>query len=187
MSDDSAISRSGAADDSEVDLLSRLLSDSVLRQRFRENSFDVIEELTDSAEAATFLSAINHEQLEAQAETLIGKRRHEVAQLMPLTFERLDGDADELFRSYVSDSPWPKGHSRHLRDAAAFGTWLHTRSPHEAVRIEWNRLCFAESGRTVSAHIMHHRPIRFVVQLLIRKRNGRVRQFLWNLGLPGRS
>jgi hypothetical protein len=176
----------GQSGHSEVALLSRLLSDSQLRQRFREDAQSVALELADDEADVTFLLAIDHAQLEAQAETLVSKRQHEVAQLLPLTWKQLGQEAAGLFRTYAAESAWPEGHTRHLGDAIEFGLWLSRRSQHEPVGSEWNRIRFAASGRRLAARIVRDRRVRFGLQILVRQRNGRIRQLVLQLGLPWR-
>jgi hypothetical protein len=72
----------------EVSLLARLLGDNELRRRFVDDSQRVAQELTDDPASMEFLMRLDPLQLEAQAETLIAKRQHEVAQFLPETWER---------------------------------------------------------------------------------------------------
>ena len=83
--------------DANVALLAQLLSDRQLRIRFRENVDDMVRELTDDQAGRAFLRSLDHRLLEAQAETLITKRQHEVAQLLPLTWKQLAESAPSLF------------------------------------------------------------------------------------------
>ena len=169
---------SATADNAEVVLLSRLLSDIGLRKRFCEDREQVVAELTDDATTATFLSAIDFTQLDAQAETLLGKRQHEIAELLPLTWRRLGNDARKLFREYAATSLWPEGHLRHLFDACAFVMWLR-QSGWPSVDAEFNRISFAATGGRFAIRIVRETS-RWLpgLQFLARTRSGRVRQLI---------
>lgn len=184
MPDSPAEQCAGHSARSQVALLSRLLSDSHLRQQFYEDRERVAVELADDDADATFLLTIDPVQLEAQAETLISKRQHEVAQLLPLTWKQLGHDAADLFRAYAAESAWPEGHTRHLLDAVEFGLWLSRRSQHKPVGLEWNRTRFAASDGDLAAHFVHERPMRFGLQILFRQRSGQIRQLVLRLSLP---
>jgi len=165
--------------DSEVALLTRLLSDSNLRRRFRENAEEVARQLTDEPLLVSFLMSLDHPQLEAQAATLIMKRQHEVAQLLPMTWRLLSKSAPTLFQAYTEESPWPEGHARHLLDAEAFGLWLVTGSHVEPVATEWNRLRFLVSGRRAAIRIARDPATRYRLQILFRGSGGRVRELIF--------
>lgn len=166
------------SDNVEVALLSRLLTDDGLRKRFCEDRERVVAELADDPATATFLSAIDGGQLDAQAETLLGKRQHEVAELLPQTWRHLGSDARELFRDYAANSPWPEGHLRHLVDACDFVSWLR-QSGRAAVDSEFNRISFAATGGRFAVRIIRETSQLLPgVQFLARNRSGHVRQFI---------
>ena len=186
MRESSASPGVGQSGHSNVTLLSRLLSDSQLRQRFRADPQRVAVELTDDAADVTFLLSLDHGQLEAQAETLVSKRQHEVAQLLPLTWKQLGHEATSLFRAYASKAAWPEGYTRHLCDAVEFGLWLSRRSQHTPVGLGWNRVRFAASSRRLAVRIIRDRRVRCGLQILVRQRSERIRQFVLQPGLPWR-
>lgn len=164
-------------------LLARLLSDGELRRRFRDNREQVVNELTDCDSVAAFLLAIDSEQLDAQAETLIAKRQHEVASTLPGSWHKLGKDACSLFRKYAAESAWPEGHLRHLLDASEFGAWLG-RTDRTPVIGEWNRVRFGTTGRRFALHIFRDATVLPTLQFLLRWGNGRVCNFMlrvpWN-------
>ena len=92
----------------EVSLLSLLLGDVELRRRFIGNSQQVARELTDDPATIEFLMKLDHLQLEKQAESLVSKRQHEVAALMPVTWQQLGGTAVSRFRNFAAESSWPQ-------------------------------------------------------------------------------
>lgn len=161
--------------DSNVALLARLLSDRQLRSRFRDNASDVARELADDQAGRAFLLSLDHRLLEAQAETLITKRLHEVSQLLPLTWKRLADSAPSVFAAYADESVWPEGHNRHLFDAEAFACWLSGRQARDLVIAESNRLRFRLNDRRLSVHVFSEGLIPRV-QILFRKQNGEVRE-----------
>src|SRR5262245_63399220 len=77
--------------------------------------------------------------LNAQADTLVDKRRGEVARIAPRTWGLLGATGVEVFNEYASNH-WPAGHRRHPEDTLAFLRFLAARGlPHdplETLRIE---------------------------------------------------
>lgn len=169
--------------DATVSLMSRLLSDAELRRQFHEDRQSVVARLTDDPEAMAFLESVDSQQLDAQAETLISKRQHEVAELMPQTWLKLSDDAGPLFRNYVEQAPWPEGHLRHVLDALEFATWL-SHSQHAVVGSERNRITFAASDGRFSIRLLRNDTVLFGVQILMRQRSGRIRQSVLGLRWP---
>lgn len=128
-----------------AEALGRLLADPALRREFRRDPAGT------AARLDATLSGIDPAALEKQAESLVAKRLHEVAKLMPRTFERLGPAASGLFRGFAG-TRWPRGHRRHLEDAVAFGRSLRG---HPALcRSEWNRLRFALEGGRCSIRLV---------------------------------
>ncbi|MFT5095977.1 MAG: hypothetical protein ACKVII_20805 [Planctomycetales bacterium] len=168
--------------DANVALLAQLLSDRQLRIRFRENVDDMVRELTDDQAGRAFLRSLDHRLLEAQAETLITKRQHEVAQLLPLTWKQLAESAPSLFAAYVDESVWPEGHNRHLHDAECFGRWLAGRADSRLVRAEWSRVRFRISGSRVTIRIVRGGVLRYEIQILFRRNSGQVRERILGFG-----
>lgn len=158
-------------------VLGRLLSDPVLRAEFRRDP-----EATARA-LDVDLAGIDPEELEHQARTLVDKRFHEVAALLPRTMDALGPDAARLFREHA-DGFWPKGHRRHAEDAVAFGRWLEARRLPRS-RSEANRLRFALSGGRWSLGFVNDAWVggraRSALQLLFRRR-GAVRSVAIYLG-----
>jgi hypothetical protein len=158
-------------------VLGRLLSDPALRAEFRRDP---------EATARTLdvdLAGIDPEELEHQARTLVDKRFHEVAALLPRTMEALGPDGARLFREHA-EGFWPGGHRRHAEDADAFGRRLEARRLPRS-RWELNRLRFALGGGRwslgfVSDAWIGGRP-RSALQLLFRRR-GVVRSVAIYLG-----
>lgn len=187
MTNEPASSDVDSTDVTEVAVLSRLLTDAALRRRFAEDPARVAEELTSDTEQLAFLSSLDATQLEAQAETLIGKRRHEVAQILPQTWRQLGTAAADLFQSFVDASPWPEGHRRHLVDADAFAGWLVEQTPRRPIQSEWNRIRFILSARRMSVNFVRDRPGPCGLQILWRHRNGRLQQWFPRVSLPGRQ
>lgn len=168
--------------DDEVSLLARLLGDAELRRRFVHDSRQVARELTDDSSSLEFLLALDHRQLEEQAETLISKRQHEVAQLLPETWQRLGDRSTPLFKDYLAVSVWPEGHNRHLRDAEAFGLWLAGRADSQLIQAEWNRVRFRLSTSRVAFGIVRGGLLRYQIQILFRRSSGQVRELILGVG-----
>lgn len=163
----------------EVALLARLLGDAELRRRFVGDSQLVARELTDDSATIEFLMRLDHRQLENQAETLVAKRQHEVAELLPETWQQLGRTAISRFRNYVAESSWPDGHTRHIRDADAFAGWLFDQQIRELEIAEWNRLRFRLTERRLTLRIVTNGLILPRLQILLRKRDGRIVESLW--------
>ena len=104
----------------EIHPLAKLLSERRLREEFRRDRLQVIDELNVSAAQAEQLMSISMEQLDAQAESLIAKRYNEVRELAPQTWMRLGEHAVKCFIQYAETSKWPSGHQRHMVDAVRF-------------------------------------------------------------------
>lgn len=162
----------------EVSLLARLLGDAEVRRRFVGDSQLVARELTDDPATVEFLMRLDHLQLESQAETLVAKRKHEVSQLLPETWERLGSSSASLFKSYAAESIWPDGHDRHLKDAESFGSWLVGRARSELVMTELHRVRFLLSRRRLSVRIVRGGLIGFRVQILFRDRSAHVHELI---------
>ena len=170
--------------DAEVAMLARLLSDVQLRRRFVDDPGAVALEMTDDPSLVEFLVSLDPAQLEAQAETLVLKRQHEVSALMPKTWQSLGATVVSLFRAYAADSVWPDGHTRHLQDAEAFGRWLATQTDRQPVMAEWNRVRFALSRRRAEVRFVHSGGARCGIQIMFRHSNGRLRDFVLGVRLP---
>ena len=119
--------------------LARLLSDRELRSRFSSDPAQVAGELNLSPDDSAIVCGLDPAGLHAQAQSLVDKRREEVARLAPRTWRLLNGAAARLFDDHAS-SCWPTGHLRHPQDALAFLGFLarggHPHDPIEALRLE---------------------------------------------------
>jgi hypothetical protein len=161
--------------------LGALLSDRNLRETLRRNSGQAARQLQVPE---SDLRALDPEALEIQAESLIEKRRNEVAKRLPRTMALLGHRASGLFRDYAGDS-WPEGHRRHLLDAARFGSFLTDRKL-PLCRSEWNRVRFTAGTSLFSIAFAHDVRIgcrsRGAVEVFYRFR-GTVRSCAFYLGL----
>jgi hypothetical protein len=156
----------------EVLLLARLLGDASLRARFLQQPRQVADELTQCPVAIAFLESLDHVQLEAQAETLRLKRQHEVALLLPETWQNLGKKAATLFETYSAEASWPTGHNRHQYDAEAFGLWLTAQEGDQVHRTELNRVRFKVSGVRFSIRLIWRQAILSGLQILFRNSSG---------------
>lgn len=157
--------------------VARLLSDRVLRERFRADPESVAVALTNNATDRSLVAGLDSAQLEMQAETLLAKRRHQVAARLPKTWA-LSESAPGLFDAYAAERPWPRGHRRHEHDSLAFIRWLaeHDRAWQFA---EMARLEFQLSSRRVRLRRIHGANTWPGWLLLFRTRSG-IR--VWQLG-----
>jgi hypothetical protein len=151
--------------------LGKLLSDAALRETLRRDP-EAASTLLD-IDVAT-LRGLDPDGLEQQAQGLIDKRFHEVAKRIPRTVAGLGARSAGTFRDYAAGA-WPEGHDRHLKDAAAFGTFLERRGL-PVCRSEMNRVRFA-SGRMpisirVAPDVWAAGRSRRAVQILIRRAEG---------------
>jgi hypothetical protein len=113
--------------------LARLLSERELRLRFALDPARITRELHLSPEDSAILLAMDPVALSSQAQSLIDKRRGEVARLAPRTWQRLGGSGARLFEDYASGC-WPTGHLRHPQDAVSFlGFLSRTGQPHDPI------------------------------------------------------
>ncbi len=143
-----------------VKMLGLLLRDRELRHRFAIDRSAVLQEFGIAPDQASLFCVLDSGQLDVQAESLIRKRRFEVARLLPKTWLRLGRQAPVKFRQYVDQSPWPEGHRRHLADASMFCRFLRESAPTEYLRSEHHWVAFLAGDRPVA--------IRAVPDLVIR-------------------
>ena len=123
--------------------LAQLLSDSRLRHEFIRDPAGVADRLALPPASIASLQEIDTGLLERQARSLLGKRRFEIAEILPQTWQHLGDDATDLFDEYALEAPWPTGHRRHLLDAAAFCSFLGER----ADSVESARIRFTSGSR----------------------------------------
>jgi len=84
--------------------LVRLLSDTRLRHEFRHDPAGVARRLSVPDANLAALLAIDRKLLERQARSLLGKRRFEVAKILPCTWIRLGDGASRIFNDYVLEA-----------------------------------------------------------------------------------
>jgi hypothetical protein len=145
-----------------VEAMGLLLRDRELRQRFAKDRHAVIKELDVASDDHAYLLSLDVEQLEAQADSLIRKRRAEVVRLVPNTWSCLGKSALSSFQEYVDHSTWPQGHRRHLLDSLGFCQFLEERKRLGYLKSEHHWIGFLASDRFCS--------IRVVEDLMIRER-----------------
>ena len=165
--------------------LGRLLTDASLRRGFRADPAGTADAMGVTMTDRRRIIELCIEDLETQANTLISKRFHAVAAILPQTMMAL-GEAS--FASFVpyANGFWPRGHLKHFEDAVAFGRFLQTRGVHQLNALELNRVAFLVEQRRCALYWAPRAAVsgrlRHVLQLLFRKR-GQVRQVLWFLAL----
>ncbi len=169
-----------------VNALGQLLHDQQLLKRFIENRESVIEELGIAKDQSAFFLNLKDEQLKTQADSLVHKRRGEVAELIPNTWDRLGNKAISSFNQYAAEAEWPDGHRRHFLDAGQFCEFLrrqvssgYLKSEHHWIKF----LCHPKriSIRFVSDFIVRGKK-RFAIQCCYRHR-GRPRLKAFYLGV----
>jgi hypothetical protein len=106
--------------------LARLLTDRALRLRFTADALQVARELELAPHEVAILCGVDPAELEAQAQTLLDKRRSEATRIVPRTWQLLGSAGTALFEEYAT-SYWPTGHLRHPSDALAFLRYLADR------------------------------------------------------------
>jgi hypothetical protein len=161
--------------------LGALLADRSLRQALRRNPSEVALRL-GIPEAD--LNALDPEDLEIQAESLIDKRRSEVFKRLPRTVALLGDRASGLFREHAGGF-WPEGHRRHEGDAARFGGFLAERGL-PLCRSEWNRARFLSGAALLSIRFAPDARVRGrarrAIELYLRA-GGSVRSWTFYFGL----
>ncbi|MGI9473235.1 MAG: hypothetical protein ACR2NZ_16965 [Rubripirellula sp.] len=159
-----------------TDLLARLLTDRHLRERFVREPAEVAAVLTHDGVQREFLLHLDRQRLVEQAESLIRKRQHEVAGLVPSTWASLGTTAVQQFRRYVDDAAWPAGHRRHQQDAFAFCEFLRQSGVigYAAAEERWLRFQLARSRCRVGfvADVMIDGRPRYALQVFLRDRRG---------------
>ena len=157
----------------------RLLTDPVLRREFENSPVEVARKVAiRDVDREAFLS-LDPREVQAQAQTLLEKRLHEVARLLPVTFKQLDPRARTYFLDYAN-SRWPKGHARHLDDAVGFCHYLGEIGVMEVSRSEFNRVKFILERGRFSIHFVKDFPVndrrRPALQILFRRHRRHMRQ-----------
>jgi hypothetical protein len=166
--------------------LARLLSEPSLRETFARDRAGTLDVLQVRAEDRWMFTSLDVDALQAQAETLLEKRRSEARPWIPRTWRRLGLDADALFREYALES-WPPGPRRPLIDALSFCRKLRRNGDGRVCRIEDNRLQFVAGRRRWSLHMFRTAEVagrrRTVLQLLVRRHSGTPLERVFYLGL----
>ena len=119
--------------------IAKLLSSPELRVAFEQSPSHVAKELNVAKNDVDAFVALDSQQLNRQANTLLNKRWHEVQRLVPLTIESLGKGANEVFRYYATKD-WPIGHRRHPVDAFRFLQFLIANQILEPNRMEFKRM-----------------------------------------------
>ncbi len=159
--------------------LARLLSDARLRREYTLDATALAHRLDVDASHLEGFLGLDRDGLEIQAETLVAKRFHEVASMLPETIARYGEAARQKFFDFA-DSTWPTGHRRHLEDAVAFCRYLKRQGDPGPSERECNRLYFMWQNRKFALHFVRRFPYgarnRPALQLLTRGRDGRTQQ-----------
>ena len=162
-----------------VTALGQLLTVPSLRIALRDDPAATARSLSLCEHDATALIAVDVEQLEAHADTLLGKRISEVRRLLPETFRAMGDTARPTFIEYANGH-WPQGHHRHYEDGLAFCRFLRDRKAEPVNRAELNRVRFAVSGQRFEAHLVPDYVVwkraRTAVQLFWRDRHGQTQE-----------
>ncbi len=150
-------------------VLSRLLSDSKLRQKFTNDANAVVADLALTDNDRTMLLSLNVAQLNTQAKILITKRLHEVQKIIPATFEFNVLLMTHEYLGYA-DTYWPNGFDKHYRDAWSFCSHLKNNKIHYD-KAELNRLRFKMHKRLFGLY--------FNNRLFIQGQSRAALQLLW--------
>jgi hypothetical protein len=118
-------------------LLTRLVTDAALRERFLLDPEAVAAELGFERGVAATLATIPPRQLQHYGASLLGKRRLDAQKCLPLTVRALGAERfGALFREYAAGSH-PSGQGRHCDDAVAFIEWLRGSENRTRVEPDW--------------------------------------------------
>jgi hypothetical protein len=107
--------------------LARIYTDNALRERFFADPQTVGLELGLRSDEAEQLARISAQKAAHFAASLLNKRIHEVAKLLPLSSRLLGQQFRKLFRDYAA-THLPVGAKKHLEDAIGFAAFAE-RSP----------------------------------------------------------
>jgi hypothetical protein len=125
------------------------------------------------------LAALNPDALQAQADTLLNKRLHELNNLLPRTIGMLGPEGRSYILRFASDY-WPTGHLRHLEDAWRFCDFLKIKGI-SICQSEYNWVRFIFSRKRASVHWVRDFDVRgksrFALQFLYWNRNGVPQEF----------
>ena len=165
--------------------LGRLLADTDLRRQFINDPERVAEEMAIREEDRSALLALDVNELDRQAETLIDKRFHEVCGIIPRTIARLGCKVHAIFHRFATNF-WPTSHRRHQEDALEFLDFLISDQQSQLVcRSEYNWMKFRLGRRRIALHLVSDLVVgkrrRRAIQFLYRRRDGIPRQFAFYL------
>ncbi len=172
--------------------LARLLTDRSLLESYRVDARETAERLSVRPSDVDAFLSLDAADLEAQAETLVRKRFHEVAGMIPETITGLGGreEARHAFEEYAA-TRWPGGHRRHLADAVAFCAHLLGQERRTVCRAEYHRLRFVLCRRRFAIHLVRDLVVdgraRPALQILYGARGDSPRQIALFVALPFRS
>lgn len=174
-----------------VKTLAMLLQDRELRHRFASDRMAVVRELGVAADQIPFVCELDTQQLNDQAESLIDKRRSEVARLLPQTWLRLGAEANQQFLRYSDQAPWPEGFRRHFIDAAMFCQYLQRKTSKAHLRSEQHRVAFLASDQAFSVRVLPDLIFRgrkrWAVQLCTRRKGAVTSKAYHFVGFPKRN
>lgn len=155
--------------DNSATILGRLLSNRRLRTAMQSDAQHLNVNLND---------------LERQAQSLIGKRLNEVRRLMPVSFQSIE-HANDHFQTYA-ETFWPTTHHRHHIDAVRFCEYLESRGVRGVNEAERNVLRFRLGKHRLQLRVVPDLWIRarkrWALQILYRVRQNVPRQlavFMW--------
>ena len=137
----------------------RLLRSGPLRDAFCQDPRRTAEMLGLSTQDHQFLTAINPDDLEAQAQVLLRKRFDAVSRLLPQTFANAGQNGWPLFRKYAREL-WPNRQPAAFIDARAFCSYLESLPEPIVSPTESNRIGFGTSNRWLAVHFVRRGLIR---------------------------
>lgn len=173
-----------------VEMLAKLLSDSVLRLEYTRQPEQVLERNNLRERDKHIFLGISPQQLDAQADILIRKRMRELYAMIPVTMTGHGERAGNLFRAYA-ECNWPQGHQRHHLDAIRFCEYLK-HAGMDFNRSEYYRVRFAIGRARWQIRFVRDAWIgncfKCAVQVLCRigKRTYERRFYLYSLNMAGR-
>jgi hypothetical protein len=121
---------------------------------------------------------LDMDHVEAQAQSLLDKRWHEVRRLLALPKKHQPSNFRNLFLEYA-ESCWPEGHHRHERDAIAFVDSLRRRGLRAPEEWRINLLRFRLGDKRVSIHWVRSLPVRSRLRAglqILHRRQGTITQ-----------
>ncbi|MBD2743120.1 hypothetical protein [Coleofasciculus sp. FACHB-1120] len=117
-------------------ILAKLYTNTLLRERFFANPQAVGEEFGLSSDESQHLAKLSAQQVNLFASSLKRKRLGEVRELLPLTQRVLGKSFAELFWRYA-ETHVPGGIKKHLEDAIAFATFIENNAQLKEIEPPW--------------------------------------------------